>query len=152
MHTRFFRALALAGLLATATIAVPVHASGPGGGGGGGGTTTTVSFKTFKMAGALFTTGTPRLLAGGMAYSLDPSGRAKLVVGYLNTAHVPAGTTLSVNANGVKIGSIVTAAQGGALTLSTSSTVSVPALTLQSRIDILDGASVVASGNFTLNI
>ena len=31
-----------------------------------------------------------RLLAGGMAYSLDPSGRAKLVVGYLNTAHVPA--------------------------------------------------------------
>jgi hypothetical protein len=38
-----------------------------------------------------------RLLAGGMAYSLDPSGRAKLVVGYLNTAHVPAGTTLSGN-------------------------------------------------------
>ena len=147
MHVRFIRALALAGLLAASTIAVPVHASGPGGGGG-----TTVSFKTFKMAGALFTTATPRLLAGGMAYSLDPSGRAKLVVGYLNTAGVPAGTTLSVNANGVRIGSIVTTAQGGTLTLSSSSSVSVPALTLQSRIDILNGASVVASGNFTLNI
>jgi hypothetical protein len=57
-----------------------------------------------------------------------------------------------VRANGVKIGSIVTTAQGGTLTLSSSSSVSVPALTLQSRIDILNGASVVASGNFTLNI
>jgi hypothetical protein len=83
-----------------------------------------------------------------MQYTLDPSGRAKLVVGYLNTAGLPAGTALAVLADGVQVGSLVTSAQGGAVTIDAG----LPALTLQSRISLAAAGTTVASGAFVLNI
>jgi hypothetical protein len=147
---RKLRFALLAAALTASSLALPAYAQGPGGGGagGGGGGGAAVSFRAFRMAGALFSTSTPTVLSGGMQYTLDPSGRAKLVVGYLNTAHLPAGTSLAVLADGVQVGSLVTTAQGGALTLTTS----VPKLSLQSRISLSAAGTTVASGAFTLGI
>ncbi|HTD77342.1 MAG TPA: hypothetical protein VK898_06890, partial [Chloroflexota bacterium] len=88
----------------------------------------------------------PAQLTGAMQYTLDPTGRARLVVGYLNTAHVPAGTALDVLADGVKVGSLVTSAQGGAMTVDAG----LPALTLQTRLSLVATSTSVASGAFTL--
>jgi hypothetical protein len=150
---RKLRLLLLAAAFTAASMALPAYASGgPGGGGTGGGTGgggTTVAFRTFKMAGALFSTSNPALLSGAMQYTLDSTGRARLIVGYFNTAQLPAGTVLDVLADGVKVGSLVTSAQGGVMTLATG----VPSLTLQSRISLSPAAgTTVASGAFTLNI
>ena len=148
---RKLRLLLLAAAFTAASMALPAYASGgPGGGGTGGGGTggggTTVAFRTFKMAGALFSTSNPALLSGAMQYTLDPTGRARLIVGYLNTAHVPAGTALDVFADGVRVGSLVTSAQGGAMTVDAA----LPALTLQTRISLSAAGTTVASGAFTL--
>jgi hypothetical protein len=148
---RKLRLVLLAAALTASTMALPAYAQGggPGGGGGGnGGGGATVSFRTFRMAGALFSTSNPALLSGGMQYTLDPTGRARLVVGYLNTAGLPAGTALDVLADGVRVGGLVTSAQGGAATI----TAGLPALTLQSRISLAAAGTEVASGAFTLNI
>jgi hypothetical protein len=146
---RKLRLVLLAAALTAASMAMPAYAAGgPGGGRGGGGAGATVSFHTFRMAGALFSTSTPTHFTGGMQYTLDPSGRAKLVVGYLNTARLPAGTVLDVMANGVRIGSLVTTAQGGVMTLTTG----VPRLTLQDRISLSAAGQTVASGAFTLGV
>jgi hypothetical protein len=151
---RKLRLLLLAAAFTAASMALPAYASGgPGGGGTGGGGTagggTTVAFRNFKMAGALFATSNPALLTGAMQYTLDSTGRARLIVGYFNTAQLPAGTVLDVLADGVKVGSLVTSAQGGVMTLATG----VPSLTLQSRISLSPAAgTTVASGAFTLNI
>ena len=146
---RKLRLVLLAAALTASTMALPAYASGgPGGGGTGGGGGTTISFQTFRMAGALFSTSNPAQLTGAMQSTLDPTGRARLVVGYLNTAHVPAGTALDVLADGVKVGSLVTSAQGGVMTLDAA----LPALTLQTRISLSAVDSTVASGAFTLKI
>jgi hypothetical protein len=146
---RKLRLVLLAAALTASTMALPAYAQGgPGGGGNGGGGGTTVSFRTFRMAGALFSSSNPALLSGAMQYTLDPTGRAKLIVGYLNTAGLPAGTALDVLANGVQVGTLVTSAQGGALTIDAG----LPALTLQSRISLATAGVEVAGGAFTLNI
>ena len=146
---RKLRLVLLAAALTASTMALPAYASGGPGGGGTGGGGTTVAFRTFKMAGALFSTSNPALLSGAMQYTLDSTGRARLIVGYFNTAQLPAGTVLDVLADGVKVGSLVTSAQGGVMTLATG----VPSLTLQSRISLSPAAgTTVASGAFTLNI
>src|SRR5919202_430466 len=147
---RKLRLVLLAAALTASTMALPAYAQGgPGGGGGaGGGGGTTVSFRTFRMAGALFSTSTPAQLTGGMQYTLDPTGRARLVVGYLNTAGLPTGTALDVLADGVRVGGLVTSAQGGSVTIDAG----LPALTLQSRISLAATGTTVASGAFTLNI
>ena len=149
---RKLRLVLLAAALTASTMALPAYASGgPGGGGTGGGGTgggggTTISFQTFRMAGALFSASNPAQLTGAMQYTLDPTGRARLIVGYLNTAHVPAGTALDVFADGVRVGSLVTSAQGGAMTVDAA----LPALTLQTRISLSAAGTTVASGAFTL--
>ena len=146
---RKLRLVLLAAALTASTMALPAYASGgPGGGGTGGGGGTTISFQTFRMAGALFSASNPAQLTGAMQYTLDPTGRARLIVGYLNTAHVPAGTALDVFADGVRVGSLVTSAQGGVMTLDAA----LPALTLQTRISLSAVDSTVASGAFTLKI
>jgi hypothetical protein len=145
---RKLRLVLLAAALTASTMALPAYAQGGGPGGGGGGGGTTVSFRTFRMVGTLVSTSTPTRLTGGMQYTLDPSGRAKLVVGYLNTAGLPAGTALAVLADGVQVGSLVTSAQGGAVTIDAG----LPALTLQSRISLAAAGTTVASGAFVLNI
>ena len=146
---RKLRLVLLAAALTASTMALPAYASGGPGGGGTGGGGTTVAFRTFKMAGALFSTSNPALLSGAMQYTLDSTGHARLIVGYFNTAQLPAGTVLDVLADGVKVGSLVTSAQGGVMTLATG----VPSLTLQSRISLSPAAgTTVASGAFTLNI
>ena len=150
---RTIRLLILAALMAASTIAAPAYAdSGRGGGGGGA-----VSVQSFRMAGVDYTTQTATpLLTAAMQYTLDPTGRAKFVLGYLNAAKVPAGTLLAVSATSdtgvvTPIGTFVTTAQGGAL--SVDGTQATMPLTLQSTINIAtpDGATV-ASGKFTLKI
>jgi hypothetical protein len=152
---RKIRLIILAALMAVSTIAAPAYAdSGPGTGGGGGGT---ISFQTFRMAGVLYTTQTASpLLTAAMQYTLDPSGRAKFVLGYLNLASVPAGTVLTVTAvsdTGTvsNVGSFVTSAQGGSLSID-SSRAPLPGLTLQSTINISANGATVASGRFTLKV
>jgi hypothetical protein len=151
---RSFRVLVLAASLAVSIVAaVPVHAAGgPGGGGGnpgGGGAVArpVANFKNFRMAGALFSTST-HALTGGMQFTLAPTGHARLVVAYLNSAHLPAGTALDVLADGVKIGTLVTSAQGGVFTMTSG----VPHLTLQSRIALEADGKSIASGAFTLGV
>jgi hypothetical protein len=98
------------------------------------------------MAGALFSASNPAVLTGAMQYTLDPTGRARLVVGYLNTAELPAGTVLDVLADGVRVGSLVTTAQGGATSLDAG----LSALSLQTRLSLVAAGTSVASGGFTL--
>ena len=145
---RKLRLVLLAAALTASTMALPAYAQGGGPGGGGGGGGTTVSFRTFRMVGTLVSTSNPAQLTGAMQYILDPTGRARLVVGYLNTAGLPAGTALAVLADGVQVGSLVTSAQGGAVTIDAG----LPALTLQSRISLAAAGTTVASGAFVLNI
>jgi len=99
------------------------------------------------MAGALFSPAT-HALNGAMQYTLLPSGQVRLVVAYFNSARLPAGTALDVVADGVKIGSLVTSAQGGVMMLTSG----VPRLTLQSRISLVAAGQSIASGAFTLGI
>ena len=146
----------MAALLAVSSLAAPAYAdSGPGGGGGGGGgggAGTTLSFKTFRMNAALFSVTAPATVTGLAQYTLDPTGRAKLVLGYVNTAHLPAGTALDVLADGVEIGTLITSDQGGVLSLDTQAGASLPRLTLQSQLRLLADGVLVASGGFTLGI
>ena len=150
---RSIRFLVLAASLAASTAAIPAYASGgPGGGGNGGGggggqARPVVNFKAFRMAGALFSP-TTHALSGAMQYTLDPNGRARLVVAYFNAAQLPAGTSVDVLADGATIGSLITSAQGGTLVLNDG----VPQLTLQSRISLVAGGETVASGAFTFGI
>ncbi|TME32216.1 MAG: hypothetical protein E6I75_17220 [Chloroflexi bacterium] len=150
---RSFRLVVLAASLAASIAAVPAYASGgPGGGGGGGGDVAAAArpvapFKNFRMAGALFSPAT-HALNGAMQYTLLPSGQVRLVVAYFNSARLPAGTALDVVADGVKIGSLVTSAQGGVMMLTSG----VPRLTLQSRISLVAAGQSIASGAFTLGI
>ena len=76
---RKLRLVLLAAALTASTMALPAYASGgPGGGGTGGGGTgggggTTISFQTFRMAGALFSSSNPAQLTGAMHYTLHAS-------------------------------------------------------------------------------
>ena len=149
---RSFRLVVLAASLAASIAAVPAYAAGGPGGGGGGGAVVPAArpvahFKNFRMAGALFSPAT-HALNGAMQYTLLPSGQVRLVVAYFNSARLPAGTALDVVADGVKIGSLVTSAQGGVMTLTSG----VPRLTLQSRISLVAAGQSIASGAFTLGI
>src|SRR5919199_3857187 len=98
-HMRKLRLVLLAAALTASTMALPAYAQGGPGGGGNGGGGTTGSFRTLRMAGPLFSSSNPALLSGAMQYTLDPTGRAKLIVGYLNTAGLPAGTPPDVLAH-----------------------------------------------------
>ena len=149
---RSFRLVVLAASLAASIAAVPAYAAGGPGGGGGGGAVVPAArpvahFKNFRMAGALFSPAT-HALNGAMQYTLLPSGQVRLVVAYFNSARLPAGTALDVVADGVKIGSLVTSAQGGVMMLTSG----VPRLTLQSRISLVAAGQSIASGAFTLGI
>ncbi len=155
---RSYRLVVLAASLAASIAAVPAYAAGGPGGGGGGGAGAAVDvarpaarpvaqFKNFRMVGALFSPAT-HALTGAMQYTLLPSGQVRLVVAYFNSARLPAGTALDVMADGVKIGTLVTSAQGGVMTLTSG----VPRLTLQSRISLAAAGQPIASGAFTLNI
>lgn len=151
---RSIRLLVLAASLAASIAALPAYASGPGAGGGPGGAggggiaaRPVGNFRAFRMAGALFSP-TTDALSGAMQYTLDPNGRARLVVAYFNAAHLPSGTSVDVLADGAKIGSLVTTAQGGTLVLNAG----VPRLTLQSRISLVAAGETVASGAFTFGV
>jgi hypothetical protein len=135
------RCLSLILLLATCFLfaIAPTYAAHGGVAGGGG--------QTFRAAGAMYTATTPAQLTGTLQYSLDPAGRAKLVVNYTNLSAVPSGTVLAVLADGVQIGTFTTSAQGGTLSLNTA-----PRLTLQSQISVTWDGAIVANGFFTLNI
>jgi len=149
---RSIRLLVLAASLAASITAIPAYAdSGPGAGGAGGGAgavaAPAVSFRTFRMAGALFSPDT-HSLTGAIQYTLGPTGQVRLVVAYFNAARLPAGTALDVLADGVKIGTLVTSAQGGFVILKAG----LPRLTLQSRISLVAAGQSIASGAFTLGI
>lgn len=144
---RSLRLLVLAASLAASITAVPAYAAGGPSGGSAGAAHPVAAFKPFRMSGALFSPAA-HALSGAIQYTLLPSGQVRLVVAYFNSARLPAGTALDVLADGVKIGTLATSAQGGSVALTTG----LPRLTLQSRISLAVAGKPIASGAFTLKI